>query len=106
MPNAESPYSPIGEMVAAASVSAVGAVVGAKYGVVSTGLAANVFTITLKNPIDSANAGVMVTARSATAAVFAIGRLSDSTVEVRGFNAAGAAADVAFDICVFRKALS
>lgn len=103
----ESPYAPYGEMVAAASVLVAGGLTGNNYRVVSAALATAVFTVTLDTDaaIDPRSAGILITARSATAAVFAVQPIGDNVYEVRPFNAAGTPTAVAFDICFFRKGM-
>mgnify|MGYP007011098199 CR=1 FL=1 len=105
--SAESMFAPYGQLQAACSVTALGALSGNSYGVVSAELAANVFTITLdpNAAIDSTNAGVMLQCRTADGAILTSTQTSDTVFTIRGFDDAGAALDVAFDFLVFRRGM-
>lgn len=97
--------NPIGNVVAMARVSAVGALVGPAIGIASVALLANVFTVTMSNAIDVSDAAIECSVNEATSAVVTVLQTSDTTIEVRGFSDAGAALDVAFALAVFRKAV-
>jgi hypothetical protein len=94
---------PTGDFVAGARVSAAGAFVGAAPGFATVLLAANVFTLTLDRPIDTDAAQLKVTSEGAVE--FSIAQTSDTVLEVRGLNNAGAAAAGAFSVLVTRKAV-
>lgn len=91
---------------AAGRISALGAIVGNPKGLDSVALAANVFTLTLSEPIDATDAVVEVTPEGAAAAATgqcAAQITSDTTLEIQFEDDNNVNADLAFGFAVFRR---
>jgi len=98
--------TPYGQLVAAALLASNGVYSAGFVGFngVTATPASSVYTLTLSNPIDAANACVFCLTTSGATSV-AVTQTDDTTLVVSTFNAAGAAADAAFYIHVVRKAV-
>jgi hypothetical protein len=88
---------PIGELCASGKVTAAGALSGNPFNVASVAIAASVYTITLTDDgsIDLTDATLSVTPATDKQFVTAA-QTGDKTIVVKGWDAAGAAADTAF----------
>lgn len=95
-------------LVAAAQVTAAGAFTGKVVGFTAVAIAASVYTLTLgagtgqSHTIDSTTSLVVCTPTTDAQYVTAA-QTNDTTVVVKGWDAAGMAANTGFHVAVFRK---